>query len=1697
VDVFGLRDRVVGEYREYFQSFVHILDPGIEQFVQDRLGQGALWPDAVLQLNPAYEPAEMLSELASAGTIAPETAQFFGPDMRLYRHQAEALASARRGSSYVVTTGTGSGKSLTYLIPIVDAIVRDDPRRHSVRAILVYPMNALVNSQLTALKQYREKTPETLVRFARYTGQEGSEERQAILDDPPHILLTNYVMLEYLLIRPYERTFVEVAMRDLRFLVVDELHFYRGRQGADVAMLMRRVRQRAHSRRFQFVGTSATLTTGEDARERRRGIARAASTLFGVPVADDDVVEESLRRIASLAVPQSTQELRAAVETPAPPAARPAIAGHPLAAWAEEAFGVETRRGRLERRRPASFAETVRRLAETSGISAAQCGSALQEVLAAGNRAQSESGDPLFAFRLHQFLSTGSSVFSTIEPPDRRTLTLEGQYLAPGEGERLLYPLAFCRECGQEMFLASLVERDGRVRLVPRSPLLNAPEDETAGTFGYFVIERDDLWTGDDDLPEHWMEPRARGPRVRERYRTHIPRGMWVLANGDIAPGESWDAVRGWFQPRPLMLCLRCRTAYDLRAKNDFVKLATLSQTGRSTATTILTTSAVVAMRSAPERDLERSARKVLSFTDNRQDAALQAGHLNDFVQTAMLRGAIVTALTRQSPLDIDRLPRAAFDALAPDPVHFMREPRAEGAGYEGARRALITLFEYRALGDLRRAWRVAQPNLEQAGLLRIEYEGLDAIAADDGAWSQVPVMRDVPADRRLSVLRAVLNHLRGQLAIDAPILRDDNVRELASRTERVLCAPWPLDETDVDRSVVALLPDVEADDDRERVIAMGARSALGRYLRSRRTWDIARDLDAAQVDDLVRGIVAALRGHLLTVVRRGGEERGVQISAATLLWRPGTGVAPGPDLVRARALYLRRPDLQNLVPNPYFRDLYTRDAVHLGGIVGREHTAAVSPPDREEREKQFRAGDLPALFCSPTMELGIDIADLSAVHLRNVPPTPANYAQRSGRAGRGGRPALVVTLCSQGNAHDQYFFRWKERMIAGAVATPRMDLANQQLVEAHLHSVWLAHVGLSLRNSMVEVLDLDAEGLPLPGETRRQLELSPTRRAQVASAFREVTGGEGGVRAEWLSDPWIEQVVADAPTAFDRAFDRWRELYRSAVRQRDEATRLVNAPRTAAADRRAAERREREARREIDLLLNQTDRIESDFYPYRYLAGEGFLPGYNFPRLPLRVLLSTTEEAKSLDRPRFIGLREFGPWNVIYHEGRKYQVRSCVLPPGGIEERFRTAKICLQCGYVHPGADATVDLCQHCGTELDGETSLMPDSLLDQPTSRAWRWTRITSDEEERAREGYRLSTQYRFAAGRDPVRAEVVGPNNAVLLEVLHAPQADLWLVDHGFRRSRGTGFGLETVTGKWLRTDAETPDDDEGGDDQRATRDHVLPYVTDERNIVLVRPSGPTNDKFLVTLAYALQRAIQTIYQVEEQEIAVEVIGRGDQRRILLWEAAEGGTGIGRRLVAEPAAFADLAREALALCHIDTATGQEFPEWRDRCAAGCYECLLSYSNQREHPAIDRRLISDLLMRLRDSVVRPLVRGRDREAQYLWLRDRVDPASQFELEFLERLYRDGLRLPDATQVRPVEGLPVQTDFYYERDGLRGVCVFIDGPAHDAGAQAERDQAIREELENRGYRVVAITTARSLEEQVARLADVFGERHP
>ncbi len=1697
LDVFQLRERVVDEYRGYVSSFVQILDGRIRDFVNLRLDEGELWPEAALQLNPAFEMDRSLGELSSNGVIRPETARFFGEDLKLFRHQREAIDIALRGESYVVTTGTGSGKSLTYLAPIFDSIMGAGPERHSVRALLIYPMNALINSQLEALRDFQKKNfPDSPVRFDRYTGQDRNEDRERILNDPPHILLTNYVMAEYILVRPSERSFLATATRDLKTLVMDELHFYRGRQGADVAMLMRRLQESAgHS--LQAVATSATMATGGSREERKEAVAKLASRFFGLSIPASNVVDETLSRVALVPAPPGAAEVRAAVEARPPAANAEAVRSHPLTAWIEEAFGVVSEEGRLIRRPPETFEAAARRLAKESGMPLEQCRSRLRRALEAGNEAKLEDGHPVFAFRLHQWLSSGNSVYSTLESPDDREFRMEGQYRA--DEERVLFPLAFCRECGQEYYLVSRIEEQGGELLIPRSPMVGVYEEDDASRAGFFAVEDGDLWTGDeDDLPEHWFNERRSGRTIKPEFAKHRPRANAVTPGGRLnALGDA--GVNGWFQPTSFLICLRCRVVYN-RGQNDYRKLSSLSQTGRSTATTVGINAVVAGLAT---QGLPQEEAKSLSFTDNRQDASLQAGHLNDFAQVAMLRAGILKAIRHNGSLTYDRLGPAVFEALELRPSDFLREPVDRGPGYERGKEAMTDLLEYSALEDLSRAWRVTQPNLEQTGLLRIEYEGLSELASDDGLWKALPGIGHASAAKREAVLRAILDHLRMRLAIDAAQLTADATRQLTRNASQWLKDPWRLDEQDSLRThSLALLPGVPATKgkpwQRGEALSLGARSAVGRYLRSPSTWDANRRLSADEVEELVRGLVGVLKGHLLVAVNgKGGEVRGVRVLAGAMRWSRGDGNPAPPDPVRSRSLHLRRDIPNTRQANKYFSDLYGDHALHLRGMVAAEHTGQVPAEAREEREERFREGKLPALFCSPTMELGVDIRDLNTVHMRNIPPTPANYAQRSGRAGRGGRPALIVAFAAQGNAHDQYFFGRRGEMIAGAVAPARMDLKNEELIKAHLYSTWLSLAGLSLGNGMTDVLDLRDPAYPIVADKRAVIEGQSLKRIfDKALAFSKgIEGRTQDIRnASWFSKDWIEDTLRSAPKRLHNAFETWRELYRSACELRDRARCITDDPYASKEKREEAQKRYAEAGREIDVLLNRTNRREeSDFYPYRYLAGEGFLPGYNFPRLPVRTSVNVRDAAHFIDRPRFLGLSEFGPGNQVYHEGRKHIIHSAVLPPAGIEEKLTRARLCRVCGYAHDGAAAEQDLCEHCGTRLETDSTHYPQRLLSQPTMRARRRERISSEEEERTRRGYWITTHFSLP-GSSVQRAKVRASGGGDVLDIFYAPAARLWRINHGWRRGDPSGFTIDPQTGRWEPRNSKDGFGD-GGPGVLKPITGVKPYVNDGRNILMLQPCwDDRSGGFQLSLLYALERAIQSVYQIEEQEVGAELIGAGKYLRLLFWEEAEGGMGVWERLAGERDALAKVARQALELCHFNPETGDDRVEGHSaKCAIACYECLLTYSNQLHHRYIDRRLLPDFL-RLLASGATEQESERDRDEQLQRLESMVDPNSSLEREFLRFLYDNGFQLPDNAQNRPVSDVHVQPDFYYDRQNRPGVCVFLDGPLHDAPARRDADTRARAELQDRGFRVIVIRYDSSFCEQTQQHPDVFAK---
>jgi hypothetical protein len=295
------------------------------------------------------------------------------------------------------------------------------------------------------------------------------------------------------------------------------------------------------------------------------------------------------------------------------------------------------------------------------------------------------------------------------------------------------------------------------------------------------------------------------------------------------------------------------------------------------------------------------------------------------------------------------------------------------------------------------------------------------------------------------------------------------------------------------------------------------------------------------------------------------------------------------------------------------------------------------------------------------------------------------------------------------------------------------------------------------------------------------------------------------------------------------------------------------------------------------------------------------------------------------------------------------------------------------------------------------------------------------------------------------------------------------------------------LESSTGAWVRREEDLEENGNSGRDIGPIIPGVKPFVTDNRNILLLRPltKESSDPSFLKTLAYAFQRGIQVIYQVEEQEVAVELIGRDEHQRILLWEAAEGGTGVWDRILNEKRSFAEIAKEALRICHFDPATKEEIQDQAEPCGLACYDCLLSYANQMDHRFINRKAVKDFLLELGQTEIISAPRVRTYEEQYQWLSQRLDPASPLEKEFLDYLHTSKLRLPDFARYCPESEIAVQSDFYYQRDKIPGVCVFINGPVHDNPEQAKHDKEVREALQDKRYRVIAIRHGRSFRDQI------------
>ena len=385
MDSFKIHSNVIADYRGYIESFINIRDQEILAVVQKALSEGRLWPEPLIQFNPSYKITGDLASVVASEKLHPLLADIF-KGYRLYQHQMEALRLGTAGSDFVVTSGTGSGKSLTYIGTIFDRLLKN-PQPGKVSAVIVYPMNALINSQTDEIERYKEGYEKNTgkpfpITFGKYTGQEDDETRKQLQDSPPDILLTNYMMLELILTRIKERGLRDTIYAGLRFLVFDELHMYRGRQGADVAMLIRRIKAQCGNP-VTCIGTSATMVSGASPAKQKEAVAEVASKFFGKQFKSTQIVGETLARSFNWhgEIPAASQ-LKQAIQKGVDVAAElDALKEHPTAIWIENAAALEEKEGLLVRRKPLSFSEIVSQFSTVTAVDADHCRKHLRSVL--------------------------------------------------------------------------------------------------------------------------------------------------------------------------------------------------------------------------------------------------------------------------------------------------------------------------------------------------------------------------------------------------------------------------------------------------------------------------------------------------------------------------------------------------------------------------------------------------------------------------------------------------------------------------------------------------------------------------------------------------------------------------------------------------------------------------------------------------------------------------------------------------------------------------------------------------------------------------------------------------------------------------------------------------------------------------------------------------------------------------------------------------------------------------------------------------------------------------------------------------------------------------------------------------------------------------------------------------------------------
>ena len=1528
----------------------------------------------------------------------------------LHKHQENALRAIAGGRNVIVATGTGSGKTECFLYPILDALLREPgPERQQpgVRALLIYPLNALANDQLykRIVPIFAHHFKASGITIGRYTGltrngvtRTGAEQellssdpfftdpvpdglgwnqvpeawrltRDEMLARPPHILITNYAMLEHLLLFPRNAGLFRDAR--LKFLVLDEVHTYAGAQATEVAFLLRKLRRRLGLRPedTRCVGTSASFAAGQEA---DRTIVEFATRLFGAPfhevirgerhphrlLREEPKKRFSLPASAWIQLGRSLAEAGAedsqtglawntTVEQCGAAGLDPKLVsrlwvkeGRPLGPQLAEclADADEMRRASIELAQPG--ARPFISVAQTLFGAAPEAAKALAGLITAGIRARLAPGEfSLLPARYHYFANGIDNVTVRLSAsnPEGFEDALVGSHFIDEDGN-YRYRLLVCRRCGQP-FVEGFVAGD---RVLPVRPATGMAERYVfqLGTPTRGVDDEDDGAPVDDsNPPDIWkIDPITGNPRDDDASVALV---CVPLTRDD-------DDNR-----RYLRKCPSCGGTAGTDAE-----VVTGFHPGDFMLSTVISDALY---QKLPERPTKvpspGGGRRLLVFSDNRQDAGQFAHSLQRTSEEILLRWAVMRVFKDEGGCQ-------SFTTLRDSVVNLLgATPAFNDADGEIIQSATdLTPFicgkiaaEFCLPGGRRNS-------LEALGLVRVGY---DEKLLKQAAELFAPKLPAELRSQSATLLEVLIETVRRQRCISAPAgvnLASEHI------WGRDFVSPY-------------LRFNVEGTPKPEQVRFAWKASVdpkTGRVYPNRRSWFLERQLKLAGFNPLLAAAFEALQKAKLIISEPN--RHGFVLDSRRLVFTGGKTV----PFYRCRSCGLRQ--FANVsdrcaafrcegaleMISSQEREAWNRDqhyyrlylASNCAGKVAREHTAAINNLVRERLERQFRDGEVSVLSCSTTMELGVDIGELEAVVCRNVPPGIQNYQQRTGRAGRRAQAAPVCVTVAMSRNYDQAEYRRAEDYLRQEPRTPFVHLENVRLFRRHQFSVLLRglmrHLGLAdgqggspeLKTFFGEEFT-DEKEREFVGRARLWLD-GAEGRACLAEALDLATGlppalscTEAELREQFLGREPGEGLAG----VCGWYGHRWRYFHD----RYHEAHGLGRA-----GQKQASYWAYQLSKWEEQLVINQFPKL-------------GFLPTYAFPVNSVQLEVITGERQDQNRRPweqdiqlvrdARLGIAEYAPGAQVIAAGRVWESYGI----GEYPRHFMKPRFYYLCGacrhvQVEEEKDDFQPACQACSTPVrpnEVRQFIEPKSFVTSGTEAKGRDPGLTRLRPPPAQEARLLSAaaDQEFRDAPTDVPGVQWAWQNAQCGRMLVINKGR----EHGFYHCACGYARALRHPGEWdavKKTPHETPYGTRCTQNRPpAWQDLGHEFRTD---VLQIRFNSPVpfpegvpadqrltwEDGFLRTLVEAVRQAAIRLLAIDGREISgtARLWYSNSYPEVVLYDSVAGGAGYCQMV---------MGRGLRALL----GRGIDVLECPAKCSHSCRTCLQTYDNQRHWDTLDRK--------------------------------------------------------------------------------------------------------------------------------------------